>query len=105
MNTPIFRDPQSAWQYLHDYGGIELDGRDEGLDKRIQCLLNPLAMSIEEALASASMEGFVRAFFVSLDPYVEMFRNILEFFERSDATQGEAQWVLQVDDVDIDLEH
>lgn len=105
MSTPIHRDPVAAWQYLCDFGGIELDGRDEGLDKRIHNRLDPSLPCLEDALAAASMEAFAQAFFHSIHPYVEMFRNILDFFEHSEATQGESQWTLQVDEIDIDLEH
>jgi len=105
MNGPIHRDPVSAWRHLCDLGGIELDGRDEGLDQRIQNNLNPGAASFEDALSSATTDSFARAFFASLHPYVEMFRDILDFFEHADATKGESQWTIQVDQVDLDLEH
>lgn len=105
MNPPIHDDAVSAWFYLCESGGIELDGRDEGLDRRIRDHLNPGADSLEEALATASLEAFTEAFFLSLHPYVEMFRNILDFFENGNATKGESQWILRVGDVDLDLEH
>ncbi len=105
MSAPIHRDPVAAWRYLCGLGGIELDGRDEGLDQRIRSRLNPGAASLDDALASATVDSFARAFFTSLHPYVEMFRDILEFFEHADATKGESEWILQVDRADLDLEH
>lgn len=105
MNPPIHDDAVSAWAYLCESGGIELDGRDEGLDRRIRDHLNPGADSLEDALATVSLEAFTEAFFHSLHPYVEMFRNILDFFENGNATKGESQWTLCVGDVDLDLEH
>src|SRR4051812_10453102 len=35
MKNSVHRDPLSAWNYLCDKGGLELEGRDEGLDQRI----------------------------------------------------------------------
>ncbi|MBT2785700.1 MULTISPECIES: hypothetical protein [unclassified Halomonas] len=105
MKPPIHEDAISAWHYLCEKGGLELDGRDEGLEGRICDHLNPNAESLEEALSTASLEAFVEAFFHSLHPYIEMFRNILGFFEHGKATKGESQWILRVGDVDLDLEH
>ena len=105
MSTPIYRDPVSAWRHLCDLGGIEPGGRDEGLDQRIQNFLDPGAPSLEGALSSSTMDAFARAFFASLHPYVEMFRDILHFFEHANATRGESQWIIQLDQVDLDLEH
>lgn len=72
---------------------------------RILSRLDPRAHSIEQALAAVDMASFVRAFFEALHPYVAMFRDILDFFEHADATRGESQWTLQVEDIDISLEH
>jgi hypothetical protein len=105
MSEAIHRDPLSAWRHLCASGGLELDGRDEGLDERILSRLAPRAPSIEQALAAADMASFLRAFFEALHPYVAMFRDILDFFEHADATRGESQWTLQVDDIDLSLEH
>ncbi len=105
MSAPVHRDPPSAWRHLCTLGGLELHGRDEGLDERIRDRLDPRAPSIVEALAGAQMATFVRAFFESLHPYVAMFRDIMDFFEHADATLGESQWTLQVDDIDLSLEH
>jgi hypothetical protein len=105
MSESVHRDPLSAWRHLCASGGLELDGRDEGLDERILSRLDPRAHSIEQALAAADMASFVRAFFEALHPYVAMFRDILDFFEHADATRGESQWTLQVDDIDLSLEH
>jgi hypothetical protein len=36
VRDTVHRDAWSAWSYLCAYGGIELDGRDEGLDERVR---------------------------------------------------------------------
>lgn len=105
MAELVHRDPISAWNYLRKHGGIELEGRDEGLDQRILERLDPTASSLEDALTAATMETFARAFFTAIAPFVAMFRDILDFFEHADATQGQNQWTLRLDDVDVDLEH
>lgn len=104
MNN-IYETPLSAWQSILKSGGIELQNRDKGLDNKILAYIDPTALSLEDALSNATMEAFVRAFFTSLSPYVDMFRDILSFFEHADATQGKTQWTLKVGEVNLDLEH
>ena len=105
MTATIHRDATSAWNFLVKHGGIELQGRDEGLDVTICRRLDHTAPSLEYALARATMEAFTSAFFEAIEPYVGMFKDILHFFEKADATQGQDQWTLRVDDLDLDLEH
>ena len=105
MNDPVHRTPTEAWDYLKEHGGIEIDGRDAGLDQRIHQRLDPAAPSLEAALAATTMEAFCRAFFDAVHPYVAMFTGILDFFKQAGATEGPAQWALRVDNVDLDLEH
>ena len=105
MSELAHRDPLTAWNHLCAHGGIELGGRDEGLDVRIHKLLDPGAPSLQRALENASMHAFGRAFFESIHPYVAMFSDILSFFEHADATEGQEQWTLQLDDVPLSLEH
>lgn len=61
--------------------------------------------TLEAALEKASMEAFLSAFFKASQPYVRMFKDILEFFTQAAATQGQHQWMLQVADIDMDLDH
>jgi hypothetical protein len=101
----IIRSPLEAWEKLKTQGGIELDDRDEGLDQAILRMLDPQAASLEAALDNATMDEFTRAFFAAIEPYVQMFRGILKFFEQANATEGKEQIVLRVDEIDISLEH
>jgi hypothetical protein len=101
----IHKDSASAWADLQKRGGIELDGRDEGFEEELKNRLAPTARSLDEALQSATTDDLVRAFFDVIQPYVAMFRAILEFFEKAGATEGRAQWDIMVDDVDVSLEH
>jgi hypothetical protein len=105
MTNEVFRNPGEAWAYLCQKKGIELDDRDEGLDEEIKNRLEPLATSLDEALASATMEAFTRAFFEASSPYIAMFQDILNFFEKSEATKAKEQWTLRVDGFDLGLEH
>ena len=84
---------------------FEPDDRDEGIEDRLKARLDPGAATLEVALRSASTTDFVRALFEVLHPYVEMFRAILSFFEKAGAQEGRQQWNIQVDDVDLGLEH
>lgn len=105
MSGLIHEDATSAWRYLCDHGGVELDGRDAGLDLRVHQGLDPAAPSLEHALARTSMDLFTRAFFGAMHPYVAIFKDILRFFEQAKAIQGQDQWKLRVNDIDFELEH
>ncbi|MHB8271892.1 hypothetical protein [Bradyrhizobium sp.] len=101
----IHRDSRKAWDDLCKRGGLELNGRDEGLDEQLKNRLKPSARSLDEALRTASTDELVSAFFAVMEPYVLMFRAILDFFEKAGATEGREQWNITVDDVDVRLEH
>lgn len=101
----IHSDPLSAWRYLCSHGGIELEVRDAGLDEELRTLLDARQPSLELALTSVTMESFVSAFFRLIQPYVSIFQDILAFFKQAEATQGQGQWVIKVDEIDIDLDH
>src|SRR5262245_52516598 len=103
--SPIHKDSLAAWADLQKRGGLELRGRDEGFEEELQNRLAPSAGSLEEALLSATTDDLVRAFFDVLQPFVAMFRAILEFFEKAGAAEGRAQWNIIVDDVDVSLDH
>ena len=105
MSQQVHRSPIAAWHHLCKFGRIELEGRDEGLDKTILRELSPTATCFTYALSKATMEEFTRAFLATIHPFANMFRDILEFFERAQANEGQDQWILRVDDIDISLEH
>lgn len=99
----IHRDSLAAWIDFQQRGGIELQGRDEGLDDELKNRLMPSAQSLEEALQTTTTDDFVSIFFSVLEPFVAMFRAILDFFEKAAATEGREQWNIMVDDVDFKL--
>lgn len=105
MEQPIHRDASSAWEYLCLHGGLELEGRDEGLEDEIRRQLNPAASSLEDALSQATLDHFAKAFFKAIHPFLAMFSDVLAFFEQAGAKEGRAQWRLQIDDLDATLEH
>ena len=88
MRHSVHRNPLSAWEYLCAHGGIELDGRDEGLDERLKQRLNPGAASLEEALDGVTMEAFANAFLETISPFVAIFRDILHFFRSRRCNHG-----------------
>src|SRR5262249_30505118 len=103
--SPIHTDSLAAWTDLQERGGLELHGRDEGFEAELKNRLAPSAGSLEEALRSATTDDLVRAFFDALQPFVAMFRAILEFFEKAGAVEGREHWNIIVDDVDVRLDH
>ncbi|MGX0966093.1 hypothetical protein AB7M63_006542 [Bradyrhizobium japonicum] len=105
MMSIIHRSNLAAWIDLQKRGGLELDGRDEGFEEELRSKLDPDATSLTDALRAATTEQFLGAFFDVLQPFVEMFRAILDFFEKARATQGREQWNISVDGTNLSLEH
>ena len=77
-------------------GGLELHGRDEGLEEDLEKSAGFLARSLEEALRRTTTDELVRAFFDLIQPFVMMFRAILDFFEKASqakcVTNGTSWW-------------
>jgi hypothetical protein len=105
MRDAIHQNALAAWTDLCERGGLELDGRDEGLEEALKKRLAPRARNLEPALRGASTDDLVRCLFEVLQPYVQMFRATLAFFERAGATEGREQWNIQIDEIDLDLDH
>lgn len=99
-----------AWNLLHSRG-LEVPGRDSDL---VQMLRDALVVddgtsgpiSFQGALAASSLEQFVRAFFDSAAPYVDMLKDILTWFEQAGAKEGPQGWKLAWDGGEIpELQH
>jgi len=97
-------DAKSAWLWLVEKGGLEPEGRDSELLSMLKDRLDPETGNLEEALASATVTGFLNAFFGVVAPFVDMMRDLLEYFEAADATEGPINWVLVLGEQDEELE-
>ena len=105
MADAIHRDSFSAWNALRLTGGVDVDDRDNDLIEKLKERLDPSAPDLERALAGATIEDFLSALFSSIQPFVSMFKDILTFFERAGARQGQRQWRVSVGDEFLDLRH
>ena len=105
MTGEIHRDSLSAWNALRHIGGLEADNRDKDFVGMLQRQLDPTAPDLETALAATSIDQFMKAFFVSIQPFALMFRDILSFFERSNASEGQSQLRVVVGDEFLDWRH
>jgi hypothetical protein len=103
--SPIHKNSLAAWADLQKRGGLELSGRDDGFEEELKNRLAPSAGSLRDALSMATTDDLVRAFFDVMQPFVAMFRAILDFFEKAGAAEGREQWNIMVDDVDLRLDH
>ena len=105
MDDSVYRDSPSAWQGLSKVGGLDPDDRDEDLVDQLRIELDPEASSLEDALASATTDMFLQAVFRVIQPFSMMFRDVLDFFEKAGAREGQSQWKLRVDEVLLELQH
>ena len=99
MGGVVYRDSLGAWQGLSEAGGLELDGRDEDLGMQLKNQLDLDAESLEAALAATSTAVFLQALFQVIQPFASMFRDVLGFFEKAGARQGQTQWKVSLEDV------
>ena len=103
MADPIHRDSLSAWRGLAEIGRLELDGRDEDLAYQLKEQIDPDALDLDAALTDVPTEIFIQALFQVIQPFVMMFRDILDFFTKAREREGGLQWRLSVDNEIIDL--
>lgn len=99
-----------AWDMLHKRG-LEINGRDKDLVDLLHSALGTIPGQVphstfDELLRSTSLEQFIRAFFLSASPYVDMLKDILRWFEKAEAKKGPHGWTLAWDGGDIpELQH
>ncbi|HEY4368739.1 MAG TPA: hypothetical protein VGN07_16010 [Steroidobacteraceae bacterium] len=106
QKSPIHRDALSAWRHLVNLGGLELTGRDADFEADLLAHLRPTETSLDSVLRQVSIDQFLQAFFATARPYVQMFEEILRFFQAAGATQGRQHWRLRLDqDTDLALDH
>ena len=101
----VARDSHAAWRRLLEAGGIEPNQRDAGFVDALRARLSPKAATIEDALRAASTDDLVRTFFDLVQPFVAMFRAIMDFFRLAGAREGREQWQIQIDEEHLDLRH
>ncbi|WP_392711989.1 hypothetical protein [Rhizobium ruizarguesonis] len=99
----VHRSAAEAWHFLHTKGGIDLAGRDREIAEKLRDLLDPRAADLAAALASVTTDRLVQCVFQVLQPYSEMFRQILEFYKKAGARHGRQQWNIAVDGAHLDL--
>lgn len=105
MDNTIHRDSLAAWRALRDAGALDLDDRDEDLSGKLKEQLDPSAPNLEHALAGATTDQFLSALFVTIQPFVAMYKDILAFFQRAGARQGQSQWRISVGEEFLELRH
>lgn len=105
MQHEIHRDSPTAWRSLRTIGGLEPDDRDQDLVLQLKNQVDPRAPSLDAALADLPVEHFLQALFQVIQPFALMFRDVLEFFQRAGAREGQAQWKIAVGDHFADLRH
>ncbi|ESY01513.1 hypothetical protein [Mesorhizobium sp. LNJC405B00] len=104
-DAEIYRDSLSAWRALSSIGGLEPTGRDEDLLAQLKQRIDPGAESLEQALTKTPVAQFVTALLATIQPFAQMFRDILAFFEKAGARYGQAQWRVSVGDELAEFKH
>ena len=105
MKDEVYRNSLSAWKGLCKIGGIEPRGRDEDLALQLQNTLDQNAQDLETVLEATSTGLFLQSFFQVIQPFALMFQDVLNFFERAGARNGQSQWRVSVDNELFNLQH
>ncbi len=104
-NGEIYRDSLSAWNGLTKIGGLEPSGRNEDLVNELRGKLDPEAEMLNSALLGAPVTSFIQALFQVIQPLPLMFGDVLRFFERAGAREGQTQWRVVVGEEVAELCH
>jgi hypothetical protein len=100
----VYRDASAAWEAFKAIGGLDLADRDADIEMELLIRINqPHAQTLDEALRFATTDDLVRALFTTITPFIEMFRDTLEFFKKAGARSGRQQWEISIDDQHLDL--
>lgn len=102
-STTIHLSAADAWQSLKCEGGLEPTGRDGELVEAIRRMLDPQAPDLATALSGASTDQFIQCFFHSIQPFTEMFRDILAYYKQAGASQGRHQFNIAIEEQHLDL--
>ena len=78
--SSVHRSAREAWGFVVERGGIEIEGRDEGLDVALKEELRPTAETLDQALDESSVDEFCAGFFRVTESYVDMMRSVLDLF-------------------------
>ena len=106
MVHPVYRDSPAAWRGLIEIGALEPDDRDEDLAQQLKAQIDPGAPDLDTALIHAPTDLFIQSLFQVIQPFVLMFRDILDFFrEGIRNVRGQLQWRLTVANEILDLKH
>ena len=101
----IYRNSLSAWNGLIAVGGLQPEGRDEDLANELQRRLDCDAGTLEAALLTAPVESFVQALFRAVQPFPMMFADVLRFFKKAGAHEGQVQWRVGLEGEVAELRH
>ena len=105
IDKGIHRDSQSAWNALARVGGLDPNGRDADLAGDLKNQLDREAQTLESALRETPVDAFVQALFRVIQPFPMMCLDILRFFERAGAREGQSQWRVVLEEESDALRH
>lgn len=99
----IHRSAADAWKHLVDCGALDVNGRDKEFADSIWKMLDPAAATLHDALSRSTTDDLIQVFFQALQPFSEMYREILKFYRLAGARYGKEQWKIATDDQHLEL--
>ena len=102
-SSAIHRTAEEAWSHLVSIGALDLKERDTEFADEIRKMLDPSAKKVIDALARATTDQFVQVLFRALQPFSEMHREILRFYQAAGAKYGQQQWKISIEGDQIEL--
>lgn len=98
----VHQTAAQAWEALRAHGGLEPAGRDREFVDRLLAILDPQAADIDTALANVSTDRFIECFFHSMQPFTEMFRAVLDYYQAAGARRGRQQLNISIEQAHLE---
>lgn len=103
QSIQINRSAADAWSQLVKGGALDIDGRDKEFAGAVCKMLDPAGTDLGDALAKATTDQLIQVFFRALQPFSEMYREILRFFTTAGAKYGRDQWRIGISEKHLEL--
>ena len=100
----VHKTAREAWNFFRQKCGLDEKERDADFLEQLKEQLDPNASDLDEAIDKATNDELIVAIFSCVSAFVEMSKDILDFFKRAEVSKGAGQWALVIDDVPLGLE-
>ncbi|WP_126002172.1 hypothetical protein [Sphingomonas sp. ABOLE] len=92
-----------AWQDFQNRSGLERKGRDAELIAELATRFGCTVSELDAKIQQVSLDELVRTLFKAVAPFAEMCRDIVLFFKEAGGATGRNNWVVALQEDNLDL--